>query len=558
MKKNRSTLISGFVLTLGLVCVAVGIVMDPPDLTSEAQASVSDTSLDSLRTSDQPAVKTRPIESLRVGDRVLAKNPEVSNTERESWGEEPDWSTWKKLSVEMPKEDGSTLHVEIIRPVEWLESQVGFVVAERSEPVCHIGPAEGGRQKYEGGTTSEPNAPASGLGANTLAINEDSPRPDAGSPRRSLVDERHTPVDPRLAPTAHESEDTESLPELPLLPRYSIVGLTVELDLAEMGAVGTGIVTDVTDCPDVKPGEGQVITATFRHPPSTDVLDVSFVDESTWKAEGGRQKAEPNSSFILPPSSFDTIGVTDNHLFWSVDRQEFVPIGEMEIGERVQTYHGETKRIASKLPRPGPPELVYNLEVYGEHVYFVGDQALLAHNMYGEGDVPAADELHALVWNTKDSTGHVAVRTSDDYLSIYPIMGNRLQPRTTTGTIMTRGGSEIQLSNANYQAQFKSLADDLAGVQPDSILIVSRVDSAAVADQIAAVRQNGIYRLHGDLITGSQTRCAVNCVTTAVDSIISGRPDLWSQLGPLKLRHAHPDEVAEVLKNLPSVRAFGG
>ena len=64
-----------------------------------------------------------------------------------------------------------------------------------------------------------------------------------------------------------------------------------------------------------------------------------------------------------------------------MDRQEFVP-----IGERVQTYHGETKRIASKLPRPGPPKQVYNLEVYGEHVYFVGEHALLAHNMY-EGPI---------------------------------------------------------------------------------------------------------------------------------------------------------------------------
>ena len=88
----------------------------------------------------------------------------------------------------------------------------------------------------------------------------------------------------------------------------------------------------------------------------------------------------------------EPIGVTDNHLFWSVDRQEFVPISEMEIGERVQTYHGETKRIASKLPRPGPPEEVYNLEVYGEHVYFVGDEALLAHN-HCEVDVSAYDNL---------------------------------------------------------------------------------------------------------------------------------------------------------------------
>jgi hypothetical protein len=45
----------------------------------------------------------------------------------------------------------------------------------------------------------------------------------------------------------------------------------------------------------------------------------------------------------------------------------------------VQTYHGETKRIEQKLPRPGP-QLVYNLEVYGEHVYYVGDSGLLVHN----------------------------------------------------------------------------------------------------------------------------------------------------------------------------------
>ncbi|MFK7817605.1 MAG: hypothetical protein AB8G99_02715 [Planctomycetaceae bacterium] len=80
-----------------------------------------------------------------------------------------------------------------------------------------------------------------------------------------------------------------------------------------MGAVGTGIVTDVTDCPEIQPGKGQVITATFRHPPSTDVLDVTFVDESTWegrirKEEGGTIAAD--SSFTLPPSS---LGVTDNH-----------------------------------------------------------------------------------------------------------------------------------------------------------------------------------------------------------------------------------------------------
>ena len=190
MKTSKSAIVSGFALTFGLVCVAVGILMDPPDLTSEARASLV---VDRAATRQQPAVKTQPIESLRVGDRVLAKNPEVSNAERASWGEEPDWSKWKKLTVEMPKKDGSTLHVEIIRPVEWLESQVGFVVAEQAEPVCHIGPGEVGRQKKEGSTTTEPKALASGVGANTLATNENASRQDGGERVGSLFPDTQTP-----------------------------------------------------------------------------------------------------------------------------------------------------------------------------------------------------------------------------------------------------------------------------------------------------------------------------------------------------------------------------
>ena len=114
-------------------------------------------------------------------------------------------------------------------------------------------------------------------------------------------------------------------------------------------------ITNIEPCPEVQDFPGNVITSTFRHPPSTIVLDVTFEGET------------------------NSVGGTDNHLFWSVDKQAFVPIGQMEVGESVQTFQGDTKRIASKLARPSL-ENVYNLEVWGEHVYFVGEQGLLAHN----------------------------------------------------------------------------------------------------------------------------------------------------------------------------------
>lgn len=139
------------------------------------------------------------------------------------------------------------------------------------------------------------------------------------------------------------------------------VGAEVFFDLPEMGAYGNAQVVALGACPEVRGGRGQVVTATFSHPPATDVLEVSFDD-----VDG-------------------SIGVTDNHLFWSVDREEYRPIGEMAIGERVLTFSGDTKRIAQKLARPGP-QTVYNLEVYGEHVYFVGSEGVLAHNLYKDAN----------------------------------------------------------------------------------------------------------------------------------------------------------------------------
>jgi len=207
-------------------------------------------------------VATRNIEDLRVGDRVLAHNPRISDDQRLAWLE-PDWSKCLCVKLEMDQATGDILHIEMIRPIEWFANQS---------------------------------------------------------------------VEP---------------------------GARIFLDVAEMGAWGYARVISVSETPRVKPGRGQVVTATFSHPPSTNVLDVTI--------EG----------------SDKPISVTDNHLFWSVDRQEFVPIGEMEIGELVQTFQGSTRRIEAKLPKIGP-QLVYNVEVYGEHVYFVGEDGCLAHNQYIE------------------------------------------------------------------------------------------------------------------------------------------------------------------------------
>jgi hypothetical protein len=230
---------------------------------------------------------TRNIEDLRVGDRVLARNPEISDEERATW-EEPDWQNWRQVRLEMTKPDGGILHIEMLRPKFWFDEN----------------------QVQPGGT--------------------------------------------------------------------------VFLDLPEMGAEGDARVVSTGDCPPIAQGDGQVITATFAHPPSTKVLDVHF-------------EGEP-----------EPIGVTDNHRFWSEDRFEFLPIGQMEIGERVLTYYGDTRRIKQKLPRLSP-EVVYNLEVHAENVYFVGSLGTLVHNLYGRNRYSRIAYSFRKKYGGLDSNYNVAV-----------------------------------------------------------------------------------------------------------------------------------------------------
>jgi len=77
------------------------------------------------------------------------------------------------------------------------------------------------------------------------------------------------------------------------------------------------------------------------------------------------------------------ISATPEHPFFSVDRNAYIAVGELQLGEQVMTA-GEkvVKFIAGKQRDKGEP--VYNFEVWREHNYFVGSKEsgefLLVHN----------------------------------------------------------------------------------------------------------------------------------------------------------------------------------
>ncbi|MCP4594565.1 MAG: hypothetical protein GY842_27860, partial [bacterium] len=130
------------------------------------------------------------------------------------------------------------------------------------------------------------------------------------------------------------------------------VGRQVYLDLPEMGTVGWAAVTAVAPCPTLADGDGSVVTGRFIHT-RADVLDLQLAGEPA------------------------PIGATATHPFWSLDRQAFVPAGDLTVGERIATLRGETHVVS--MTSHGAPETVYNLEVWGEHVYHVGRLAALVH-----------------------------------------------------------------------------------------------------------------------------------------------------------------------------------
>lgn len=138
----------------------------------------------------------------------------------------------------------------------------------------------------------------------------------------------------------------------------AIVHKSFYLNMEEMGVVGDAYVEAILPCPPIRHGEGNVITGVFAHEadPDARILNVTFSD----------------GTYLT--------GVTDNHPFWSIDRNDFVEIGDMNQGDWVKTASGLTQitKIDSRFARSG--EMLYNLETHNEHVFQVTLAGVLVHN----------------------------------------------------------------------------------------------------------------------------------------------------------------------------------
>ncbi len=138
------------------------------------------------------------------------------------------------------------------------------------------------------------------------------------------------------------------------LAEHSVgLGNRLAVSLEEMNLRGEALVTSV--------GEGRPLEAGSRCPVTGLVRHVSH-EVVTVDLRGGA-----------------ALEVTRYHPLFSADRRDWVAAGELAPGEALVTRDG-TVRVDHVLQVPREAAEVFNLEVFGEHRYFVGQQRVLAHN----------------------------------------------------------------------------------------------------------------------------------------------------------------------------------
>ena len=135
-------------------------------------------------------------------------------------------------------------------------------------------------------------------------------------------------------------------------------GNTIPFSLPELSIDGAAVVTSHQPMPEVADGIGCVVTGTLTH--RNGFIHAMFL----------RGRSEP-------------IEATDVHRFYSLDREEWVELSALSAGERLRTRSGAL--AVAEVRRRSSVQQVFNIEVEGEHTYFVTDDDVWAHNPTGPG-----------------------------------------------------------------------------------------------------------------------------------------------------------------------------
>jgi hypothetical protein len=133
----------------------------------------------------------------------------------------------------------------------------------------------------------------------------------------------------------------------------------IPLDLQEMGLDENLLakIQAIEQCPEIRAGPGRVVLTTVNHL-SRGVCNLTYTNQD---------------------GKIETIRPTSSHRFYSLDRKDWIHIGDARPSEKLKGLGSNVITVISCQPL-GKTERVYNMTVEAEHVYHVGKLNLLAHN----------------------------------------------------------------------------------------------------------------------------------------------------------------------------------
>ena len=190
------------------------------------------------------------------------------------------------------------------------------------------------------------------LGSRIAAVNPQSwdydtslPEPDAASWSR---------IELTITRSDRAVVDVELLrPDQWILDRDLFVGTAIPLRIEELRVHGVATVTALSACPDLAWGNGECVTGRFVTRRVDQTVRITLIDGT--QLEG-----------------------TPVHPVWSVGSDDFVPMSELAVGDRLQTATGPM--LICRVEVRHRPVPVYNIEVRGSHVYEVTAAGILVHN----------------------------------------------------------------------------------------------------------------------------------------------------------------------------------
>jgi hypothetical protein len=125
----------------------------------------------------------------------------------------------------------------------------------------------------------------------------------------------------------------------------------------------------------------------------------------------------------------DSLGVTVTHPLYSLDRQCFIPVEDINIGEKLLSKSGIIT-VVSKAYDPTPQE-VYNLEVGQWHNFLVGVSGVVVHNSYLHPEVQKKnfDLIEELITNNPGKSNKEILELAKDKLIVpdFPFGYNKSQ-----------------------------------------------------------------------------------------------------------------------------------